>query len=96
MSFCEYKHLFSDAFLDYLRNFQFACDVWAVPEGTPIFPGEPIVTVRGPAIQAQFIETMVLLGHQPSELDRHQSQPDRPCCPRPGCYGIRFPPGAGI
>lgn len=61
IQFLRDKHLFSDAFLDYLRNFQFACDVWAVPEGTPIFPGEPIVTVRGPAIQAQFIETMVLL-----------------------------------
>jgi len=48
-------------FLEYLRNFKFACDVWAVPEGTPIFPHEPIVTVRGPAIQAQFIETMILL-----------------------------------
>jgi len=61
IQFLRDKHLFSDAFLDYLRNFQFTCDVWAVPEGTPIFPGEPIVTVRGPAIQAQFIETMVLL-----------------------------------
>ena len=61
IQFLRDKHLFSDALLDYLRNFQFACDVWAVPEGTPIFPGEPIVTVRGPAIQAQFIETMVLL-----------------------------------
>ncbi len=52
---------FDEKFLDYLRNFEFKCDVWAVPEGTPIFPHEPIVTVRGPAIQAQFIETMVLL-----------------------------------
>ncbi len=52
---------FDEKFLDYLRNFKFACDVWAVPEGTPIFPGEPIVTVRGPVIQAQLIETMVLL-----------------------------------
>ena len=54
-------HGFSEAFLDYLRHFQFACDVWAVPEGTPVFPGEPIVTVRGPVIQAQFVETMLLL-----------------------------------
>ncbi len=55
------KNIFSKEFLEYLQNFQFSCDVWAVPEGTPIFPGEPIVTVRGPAIQAQFVETMVLL-----------------------------------
>ena len=52
---------FGKEFLDYLRNFKFSCDVWCVPEGTPIFPYEPIVTVRGPAIQAQFIETMVLI-----------------------------------
>ncbi|MBO5360977.1 MAG: nicotinate phosphoribosyltransferase [Clostridia bacterium] len=52
---------FDEAFLDYLRNFKFTCDVWAVPEGTPIFPGEPIITVKGPVIQAQLIETMVLL-----------------------------------
>jgi len=55
------KKIFCEEFLTYLTNFEFTCDVWAVPEGTPIFPGEPIVTVRGPAIQAQFIETMVLL-----------------------------------
>ncbi|MBQ4516718.1 MAG: nicotinate phosphoribosyltransferase [Clostridia bacterium] len=55
------KNLFSEEFLDYLKNFEFACDVWAVPEGTPIFPQEPIVMVRGPVIQAQFIETMILL-----------------------------------
>jgi nicotinate phosphoribosyltransferase len=55
-----------DRFLDYLRHFKFECDVWAVPEGTPIFPNEPFMTVRGPAIQAQFIETMtlLLLNHQ--------------------------------
>lgn len=55
------KNIFSEEFLDYLKNFKFVCDVWAIPEGTPIFPGEPVVTVRGPAIQAQFVETMVLL-----------------------------------
>lgn len=55
------KRIFSERFLEYLRNFKFICDVWAIPEGTPIFPGEPIVTVKGPVIQAQFVETMVLL-----------------------------------
>ena len=54
-------NLFSEEFLQYLADFKFSCDVWAVPEGTPIFPHEPIVTVRGPAMQALLIETMVLL-----------------------------------
>ena len=52
---------FGEDFLSYLANFEFACDVWAIPEGTPVFPGEPIVKVKGPVIQAQFIETMLLL-----------------------------------
>ena len=55
------KNMFCEEFLNYLENFEFKCDVWAIPEGTPIFPGEPLVTVRGPIIQAQFIETMILL-----------------------------------
>ncbi len=55
------KNMFDEKFLDYLLNFRFECDIWAVPEGTPIFPSEPIITVRGPAIQAQFLETMILL-----------------------------------
>lgn len=55
------RNMFSEGFLDYLRNFNFQCDVWAIPEGTPIFPGEPIVIVKGPIIQAQIIETMILL-----------------------------------
>ncbi len=61
VAFLRKKGLFSEEFLTYLENFEFQCDVWAVPEGTPIFPHEPIITVRGPVIQAQFIETMVLL-----------------------------------
>lgn len=61
------KNIFSEGFLEYLANFKFECDVWAVPEGTAVFPGEPLLTVRGPLIQAQLIETMVLL------LINHQS-----------------------
>lgn len=59
--FLREKGIFCEEFLEYLRNFKFTCDVWAVPEGTPIFPHEPILTVRGPVIQAQFVETMILL-----------------------------------
>ena len=66
LSFLAGTGQFDEAFLDYLRHFRFACDVWAIPEGTPIFPGEPIVKVRGPIIQAQMIETMLLvtINHQ--------------------------------
>lgn len=53
--------LFNDAFLNYLAEFKFTCDVYAVAEGTPIFPGEPILTVKGPVIQAQFVETLLLI-----------------------------------
>ncbi|MDD6795538.1 MAG: nicotinate phosphoribosyltransferase [Clostridiaceae bacterium] len=55
------KKMFTEDFLCYLENFKFECDVWAVPEGNPVFPSEPLVTVRGPVIQAQFVETMILL-----------------------------------
>ena len=61
IAYLRSKNCFSEAFLDYLRNFSFTGDIWAIPEGTPIFPGEPILTVRAPAIQAQFVETFVLL-----------------------------------
>ncbi|MGB4609256.1 MAG: nicotinate phosphoribosyltransferase [Saccharofermentanales bacterium] len=59
-------NLFDQDFLDYLENFEFVCDVWAIPEGTTIFPGEPIVKVIGPLMQAQMIETMLLvtINHQ--------------------------------
>ena len=55
------KHIFDEDFLAYLKTFRFTGDIWAIPEGTPIFPGEPVITVRAPAIEAQFIETYLLL-----------------------------------
>lgn len=51
---------FSDKLIEYLRDFSFSCDVYAMPEGTPVFPNEPIVKVQGPALQAQLIETLLL------------------------------------
>ena len=61
IEFLRGKHIFCEEFLNYLRDFHFTGDIYAVPEGTPIFPQEPIMTVRAPAIQAQLIETYVLL-----------------------------------
>lgn len=55
------RGIFREEFLQYLKDFRFSGDVWAVPEGTPIFPREPVITVRAPAIQAQLIETYLLL-----------------------------------
>lgn len=61
IDYLKSKDLFSEEFLNYLASFKFSCDVWAIPEGTPVFPNEPLVTVRGPVMEAQFIETMILL-----------------------------------
>ncbi len=61
IEFLRSKGCFREEFLDYLRTFRFTGDIWAVPEGTPVFPGEPLLTVRAPAMEAQFIETFVLL-----------------------------------
>lgn len=61
MEYLRGLKLFREDFLEYLENFKFCCDVWAVPEGTVIFPQEPIVTVKGPTMQALMLETMLLL-----------------------------------
>ncbi len=61
IAFLRSKKIFCEEFLNYLKNFTFSCDVWVVPEGTPVFPHEPVVIVRGPMLQAQFVETMILL-----------------------------------
>ncbi|WP_455631251.1 nicotinate phosphoribosyltransferase [Megamonas sp.] len=55
------KNIFSDDFLDYLKDFRFTGDIYAVPEGTCIFPREPIMTIKAPAVEAQILETFVLL-----------------------------------
>ena len=61
IEFLRSKNMFSEGFLKYLSAFRFTGDIYAVPEGTPIFPGEPFMTVRAPSVEAQFIETFVLL-----------------------------------
>ncbi len=62
------KGIFSEGFLAFLRDFRFTGDIWAIPEGTPIFPQEPVITVRAPAIQAQLIETFTLLAFNHQSL----------------------------
>ena len=61
IDFLRSKGCFTEEFLNYLHTFRFTGDIWAVPEGTPIFPKEPILVVRAPAIEAQFVETFILL-----------------------------------
>lgn len=61
IAFLRSKNIFNEGFLDYLKNFHFTGDIYAVPEGTPMFPNEPILTVKAPAIEAQLVETYILL-----------------------------------
>lgn len=67
IDFLKNTNKFSEAFLEYLSNFKFTGDVWAIPEGTVVFPNEPLITVRAPIIEAQILETFILL------LVNHQS-----------------------
>ena len=81
------KNVFDEAFLEKLKTFRFTGDIYAIPEGTPIFPGEPIITVRAPAAEAQFIETYLLLtvNHRPRRqgaCDLRVRQPPRTGCRR--------------
>ena len=61
IAYLRSRSIFSEDFLEYLKNFEFSCDVYAMREGTPCFPGEPLVVIKGPLVQAQLVETMVLL-----------------------------------
>ena len=76
--------LFGDDFLEYLSGFRFTGDIYAIPEGSVIFPREPLVKVIAPIMQAQLIEP-----------DRHQDLPHRPRSPRGRRYGIRSEACAG-
>ena len=61
IAYLRSKKCFSEEFIEYLKNFKFTGDIWAIPEGTVVFPGEPLMIVRAPVIEAQFIETYVLM-----------------------------------
>ena len=71
--------VFNEQFLDYLSNFQLHCNIWAIEEGVPIFPHEPIVTVEGPAIECQAAGNAAAGHFQSPVSDRHQGQPYLPC-----------------
>lgn len=60
------QNMFSEKYLEYLSNFKFTGDIWAVPEGTVVFPNEPLITVRAPIVEAQLLETalLVIINHQ--------------------------------
>lgn len=66
IEYLKSKNIFSDNFLEYLRTFKFTGDIWSVPEGTVVFPNEPLITVKAPLIEAQLLETtlLVLINHQ--------------------------------
>ena len=59
IDYLEGLNHFKPEFIDFLKNFEFTCDVYAIPEGTPVFPNEPLVTARGPILEVQLLETMV-------------------------------------
>ena len=61
IEFLRSKNTFGEKFLKFLKDFRFTGDLWAIPEGTPVFPGEPIITIRAPIAQAQILETFALL-----------------------------------
>ena len=61
IAYLRSKGCFDEKFLTYLANFRFTGDMWAIPEGTVVFPGEPLLTVRARAVEAQFIETYILM-----------------------------------
>ena len=61
IEYLKQQNIFSEKFINYLRNFKFTGDIWSIPEGTVVFPNEPLITVRAPIIEAQLLETFLLL-----------------------------------
>ena len=90
------QRIFSDRYLQYLRNFKFSGDIWAIPEGTVVFPNEPLITVRANVIEAQLLETALLtfLNHE-SLIATKTSRIVR-AANRKTCDGIRSKKGTSV
>ena len=88
------KGIFDEGFLDYLKKFRFTGDIYAVPEGTPVFPNEPILTVKAPAIGTADRD-LCAFDAQSSEPDRDEGEPHRQGGAGQSGTGIRFPTRAG-
>ena len=89
------KGIFCEEFLEYLRTFRFTGDIYAVPEGTPVFPQEPMVTVRAPAIEAQLVETFALLTVNHQSLIATKANRIVRAAKGRARAGVRLPPRAG-
>ena len=87
--------IFDEDFLEYLHNFKFSGDIYAIPEGTVVFPREPLVKVIAPIMEAQLVETAILNDHQPPEPDRDQNIPYRLRRTRGRNHGVWASPRAG-
>ena len=88
INYLKSKNIFSIEFLDYLKNFKFTGSIWAIPEGTVVFPNEPLITVKAPLIEAQLLETtlLCLINHQ--SLIATKSSRIVNAAKRTSCYGI--------
>ena len=88
INYLKSKNIFSDNFLEYLKTFKFTGDIWAIPEGTVVFPNEPLVTVKAPLIEAQLLETTLLLLINHQSLIATKSSRIVNAAKRSSCYGI--------
>ena len=90
ISYLKGLNKFSDEFLKYLKEFKFTGDIWAIPEGTIVFPNEPLITVRAPLIQAQIMETALILLISHQSLIATKASRIVTSAARPPCDGIWF------